>query len=96
MTFETLADLLEKDIPTPTPEPTPPLTPAERIAVALERIATVMDGFIDNSEVNDSLRINSPTWAELEAESERMRKQIAHLQSLVSVMSDSSFDEVKP
>ena len=47
--------------PTPEPELVPallPPPPAERIAAALERIATVLEGFSDNSEANDALRVN--------------------------------------
>jgi hypothetical protein len=47
--------------PTPEPELVPaplPPTPAERIAAALERIAAVLEGFSDNSEANDALRVN--------------------------------------
>jgi len=47
--------------PTPEPEPTTtilPPAPDERIAIALERIARVLEGFSDNSEANDALRVN--------------------------------------
>ena len=40
------------------PEPEPEPTPDERIAAALERIAAVLEGFSDNGEANDALRVN--------------------------------------
>lgn len=53
------AEELRPEPPTPAqPEPEPKPDAMTRIAVALERIADRLDGFSDNSEACDALRVN--------------------------------------